>query len=82
MHLYSTQKIKFYFLSPCVTGPAKKDESGFELRIILKPTVLDLFRPLPILKRTVNMCLQWFSVTMVYYGLSFAATRKDIFRTH
>ena len=24
--------------------------------------------------RTVNMCFQWFSVTMCYYGLSFAST--------
>ena len=39
-----------------------------------KPTLLDLFRPNIILKRTLNMGFQWFSVTMCYYGLSFAAT--------
>ena len=38
-----------------------------------QPTLLDLFRPLTILKRVGNMCYQWFSVTMCYYGLSFAS---------
>jgi len=37
-------------------------------------TVLDLFRTRVILFRTLNMCYQWFSVTMCYYGLSFAST--------
>ena len=41
---------------------------------VKKPTLLDLFRPNIILKRTLNMGFQWFSVTMCYYGLSFAAT--------
>ena len=51
--------------------------------------VLDLFRPRKMLLRTLNMffqvpfpvlpvfiifSLQWFSVTMCYYGLSFAST--------
>lgn len=26
-------------------------------------------------RRMVNMCLQWFSVTLCYYGLSFASTK-------
>lgn len=39
-----------------------------------KVTVLDLFRPRVILFRTLNMCFQWFSVTMCYYGLAFAST--------
>merc|ERR1719336_1200927 len=39
-----------------------------------KVTVLDLFRPRIIFVRTVNMCFQWFSVTMCYYGLGFAST--------
>jgi len=39
-----------------------------------KTTVLDLFRPNKMAVRTLNMCFQWFSVTMCYYGLSFAST--------
>ena len=39
-----------------------------------KPNILDLFRPKMILLRSLNMCLQWVSVTMVYYGLLFAST--------
>jgi hypothetical protein len=38
-----------------------------------KPTILNLFKPRVILLRTLNMCYQWFSVTMCYYGLSFAS---------
>lgn len=38
-----------------------------------KPNVQDLFRPRIILERTLNMSYQWFSVTMCYYGLSFAS---------
>merc|ERR1719334_1604982 len=37
-------------------------------------TVLDLFRPAKMAVRTTNMCFQWFSATMCYYGLSFAST--------
>jgi len=37
-------------------------------------SVLNLFRPRRMAARTVNMCFQWFSVTMCYYGLSFAST--------
>jgi len=36
--------------------------------------VFDLFRPRKMLLRTLNMFFQWFSVTMCYYGLSFAST--------
>ena len=43
-------------------------------RVGEKITVLDLFRPLKIGVRTLNMCFQWFSVTMCYYGLAFAST--------
>ena len=38
------------------------------------PTILDLFKPKEILFRSLNMFLQWFSVTMGYYGLLFAST--------
>ena len=38
-----------------------------------KPTFLDLFRPRLMLFRSSNMFYQWFSVTMCYYGLSFAS---------
>jgi len=37
-------------------------------------TILDLFRPTKMALRTMNMCFQWFSATMCYYGLSFAST--------
>ena len=39
-----------------------------------KPTFRDLFKPSIILKRSLNMMYQWFSVTMCYYGLTFAST--------
>ena len=39
-----------------------------------KSSLIDLFRPEIMLKRSLNMFLQWFSVTMVYYGLLFAST--------
>ena len=39
-----------------------------------RATVLDLFKKRIILMRTLNMCFQWFSVTMCYYGLSAAST--------
>ena len=38
------------------------------------PTIKDLFKPKVILLRILNMFLQWFSVTMGYYGLLFAST--------
>merc|ERR1712223_725684 len=38
-----------------------------------RPTFLDLFRPRLMLFRSTNMFYQWFSVTMWYYGLSFAS---------
>lgn len=38
-----------------------------------RPTILDLFRPRLILARSLNMFYQWFSVTICYYGLSFAS---------
>ena len=37
-------------------------------------TVMDLFRPRVIAFRSVNMFYQWFSVTMAYYGITFATT--------
>jgi hypothetical protein len=39
-----------------------------------KPTFFDLFYPKIILLRSLNMFYQWFSVTMCYYGLSYAST--------
>ena len=39
-----------------------------------KSSLIDLFKPRMILDRSLNMFLQWFSVTMVYYGLLFAST--------
>lgn len=38
------------------------------------PNITDLFYPRVILFRSLNMFYQWFSVTMCYYGLSFAST--------
>jgi OCT family organic cation transporter-like MFS transporter 4/5 len=37
-------------------------------------TLFDLFRPRAMLLRTLNLGFQWFSVTFVYYGLSFGST--------
>ena len=55
------------------TGTAVKN-SKYSEASEKKATVLDLFRPTKMAVRTVNMCFQWFSVTMCYYGLSFAST--------
>ena len=65
-------KVPFYIL--LATETAADAEKVSEA---LKPNFFDLFRPLPIARRTLNMCLQWFSVTMVYFGLSFASTRFE-----
>ena len=35
---------------------------------------MDMFQPLEIAFRSSNMMYQWFSVTMCYYGLTFAST--------
>ncbi|XP_071746425.1 organic cation transporter protein isoform X2 [Lepeophtheirus salmonis] len=35
---------------------------------------MDMFTPVPMLLRSLNMFYQWFSVTLCYYGLSFAST--------
>lgn len=37
-------------------------------------SLMNLFKPKIILKRSINMFFQWFSVTMSYYGLLFAST--------
>ena len=37
-------------------------------------SVLSIFKSRQLGLRTLNMCYQWFSVTMCYYGLSFAST--------
>ena len=37
-------------------------------------SVLSIFKTRRMGLRTINMCYQWFSVTMCYYGLSFAST--------
>ena len=36
-------------------------------------TIIDLFRPIPMMLRTFNLFLQWFSVSMTYFGLIFAS---------
>ena len=43
-----------------------------------KLTIADLFRPLPIMLRTFNLFLQWFSVTMTFYGLTFASATLEL----
>ena len=48
--------------------PVKEGEEG-ESR-----SVLSIFKTRRMGLRTLNMCYQWFSVTMCYYGLSFAST--------
>lgn len=39
-----------------------------------KATLRDIFTPLPILLRSLNMAFQWFSVTMSFFGISFTLT--------
>ena len=36
-------------------------------------SALDLVRPCTIFNRLLNMCYQWFSVELCYYGLTFAS---------
>ena len=50
------------------TKPAEERKEG-EGRSVLR-----IFRSRRMGLRTLNMCYQWFSVTMCYYGLSFAST--------
>jgi len=52
---------------------AVKEETKVEVEKTAA-SFLDLFRPSKIAVRTLNMCFQWFSATMCYYGLSFAST--------
>ena len=46
--------------------------------------VLDTLRPLPFLLRSLNLYLQWFSVTFCYYGLSYGSTNLlgDVHRNY
>ena len=37
---------------------------------------IDLFNTKPIILRTLNMMFQWLAVSMCFYGLTFASTRK------
>ena len=55
-------------------APSSKVEEQEDLGYRVNATFLDLFKPKQILFRSVNMFYQWFSVTMCYYGLSFAST--------
>ena len=65
------------FLKSCAPVPEELYEvtdQGLILGDQKPPTILDLFKPRIILFRSLNMFLQWFSVTMGYYGLLFAST--------
>jgi len=60
------------FTSTSLSGPTQLDmEPNLEERAL---GLLDIFRPREILYRSVNMMYQWFSVTMCFYGLTFAST--------
>ena len=41
-------------------------------------TIVDLLRPAPMMLRTLNLFLQWFSVTMTFYGLTFASATLEL----
>ena len=43
-----------------------------------RPTFIDLFWPYSMLFRTLNLFLQWFSVTMTFYGLTFASATLQL----
>ena len=49
-------------------------DADVNVDVVKTPTFLDLFYPKTILFRSLNMFYQWFSVTMCYYGLSYAST--------
>ena len=52
-----------------------EEETIIEVNETKKKSFLnELFTPRLILLRSLNMFFQWFSVTMVYYGLLFAST--------
>jgi OCT family organic cation transporter-like MFS transporter 4/5 len=50
----------------------KEEKSSDDVK--KEDSFLDLFRPRAMMWRTFNLCFQWFSVTFVYYGLSFGST--------
>ena len=70
-HLLQESEMEEIDLNDLNVKTTKETEPG---NVTEKITVLDLFRPMKIGVRTVNMCFQWFSVTMCYFGLSFAST--------
>lgn len=49
-----------------------------------KLNLLDTLRPLPMLWRSLNLYLQWFSVTFCYYGLAYGSTNLlgDVHRNY
>ena len=70
-HLLQESEMEEIDLNDLNVKTNKETEPG---NVTEEITVLDLFRPMKIGVRTVNMCFQWFSVTMCYFGLSFAST--------
>ena len=64
-------------LPPDMFKPQENTKEGneytFESEDQARPTFRDLFKPSIILKRSLNMMYQWFSVTMCYYGLTFTS---------
>jgi len=53
---------------------AKEGETPAQTPALTDSSVLSIFKSPRMALRTLNMCYQWFSVTMCYYGLSFAST--------
>ena len=52
--------VKLHFVNPGKKKVATED--------VKQVTILDLFRPVTILLRTLNLFFQWFSITLCYYG--------------
>ncbi|QQP40977.1 Uncharacterized protein FKW44_015212, partial [Caligus rogercresseyi] len=52
----------------------KSKEGEYRAEEVKPASFKDMFTPLKMMVRSMNMFYQWFSVTLCYYGLSFAST--------
>lgn len=63
------RQIPHHLLYPSNVSGMKMESSAEPV-----PTIADLFKTRTIALRSLNMFYQWFSVTMAYYGITFATT--------
>jgi len=68
------REIPFYLLKTAAVATNDFENTNNVGTPEVKVTVLDLVRSTKMAMRTINMCFQWFSVTMCYYGLTSFST--------